>query len=581
MKKGLLFVLFLVSTMIIMAQTAIQPIGGGTAGNPYIVTSWQNLWWISENPTSWDKHFAQINDITFPAEITEWNEGSGWSPIGYFMEQFTGTYYGWGCGIFDLYCNTGEAGNAGLFGVLSPTARVEQLFIINCDISGGSNIGCVAGTSLGFIDHVITMGSVMVNTECGGGIVGYNGGTVSYCSSMGSVNGIGGMLGGLVGMNDGLTELSNSDVAVHSEEGSAGGFVGWNSGLIRNCYSMGNASCENTIPDLLKIGGFVGDNDTFILNCYSTGTVTVNSTIQDSYGFCGKDSGGTIMGCFWDMDTSQATSSEGTVLGKTTAQMTTESYDLPNMYTAVGWDFVYESDNGSDDYWMISSEMNDGYPSIILMFTFYDGSLPVELSSFTASVTASSFVQIEWQTESECDLIGYNIYRNQSDELEEATKINLNYVSPHNSSSQNIYSYVDSDVETETTYNYWLESVELDGHSEFFGPVSVTLTSDEQEQEESPDVTYITGINSIYPNPFNPNTTISFSLRMAGHVEVAVFNIRGQKVRSLVNQLMSDGEHRVTWDGTDQSGKNVSNGTYLIRMNTAEESSTVKAMLLK
>ncbi len=580
MKKGLLSVLFLMISMFIMAQTAVQPAGAGATGSPYIIESWQNLWWISENPSQWDKHYAQINDITFPDEISTWNEGIGWIPIGDFFEPFTGTYYGWGCAIVNLYCNTGESGYAGLFGSLSLTAEVEQLLIYNCTITGGSFVGGVAGASLGLIDHVLVSASITINTESGGGIVGYNGGTISNCGSYGSVFGYGGMLGGLVGYNEGMVSQSSSNAAVQSQDDGVGGFVGTNHGFITDCYSMGNASCENTNPDLLTIGGFVGDNQTFIMKCYSTGTVTVNSVLDGNYGFCGKDTGGTITGCFWDMEASQTTSSEGTAVGKTTAQMTTDSNDLPNMYTAAGWDFFGESANGTEDIWMITSEMNDGYPQIMLTFDFYDGSLPVELSSFTASVTASSFVQIEWQTESENDLIGYNIYRNQGDELDEATQINLNYVSPHNSSSQSIYRFVDEDVESETTYQYWLESVELSGYSEFFGPVSVTVTKVE-EQDDTPDITFITGINSVYPNPFNPNTTVSFSLRMPGHVQVVVFNILGQKVRTLVNESMSEGEHRVAWDGTDLSGKTVSNGVYFIRMITAEESSTVKAMLLK
>jgi hypothetical protein len=87
-----------------------------------------------------------------------------------------------------------------------------------------------------------------------------------------------------------------------------------------------------------------------------------------------------------------------------------------------------------------------------------------------------------------------------------------------------------------------------------------------------------------YPNPFNPETTISYSLQEASDVSVEVYNIRGQKVKTLVdNEQKQPGTHSVTWNGTDQSGRTVASGVYLYRVDAdgGRYTSTRKMILLK
>ena len=77
-----------------------------------------------------------------------------------------------------------------------------------------------------------------------------------------------------------------------------------------------------------------------------------------------------------------------------------------------------------------------------------------------------------------------------------------------------------------------------------------------------------------YPNPFNPSTTISFGLPVESQVELTVYNIRGQKVKSLVNSMMSAGYHEVVWDGTDQRDKKVSSGVYFYKLKSEDITET-------
>jgi hypothetical protein len=86
---------------------------------------------------------------------------------------------------------------------------------------------------------------------------------------------------------------------------------------------------------------------------------------------------------------------------------------------------------------------------------------------------------------------------------------------------------------------------------------------------------------SNYPNPFNPSTTIKYSLAREGQVTIDIFNIRGQKINTLVNGVMSAGLHTVQWNGDDADGKSVSSGIYFYRMNNEGTSSVKKMILMK
>ncbi len=95
------------------------------------------------------------------------------------------------------------------------------------------------------------------------------------------------------------------------------------------------------------------------------------------------------------------------------------------------------------------------------------------------------------------------------------------------------------------------------------------------------DVNLVTELKGNYPNPFNPTTHIEFSLKKAGRVELAVYNINGQKVRTLVSEEMEADNHKVTWNGKDDRGNSVSSGVYFYRLQTSEVSQTKKMLMLK
>ncbi len=90
-----------------------------------------------------------------------------------------------------------------------------------------------------------------------------------------------------------------------------------------------------------------------------------------------------------------------------------------------------------------------------------------------------------------------------------------------------------------------------------------------------------TSLNGNYPNPFNPETTISLSLKDTAPVKVEIFNLKGQLVKTLVNETLPAGNHNLVWKGVDNHGKAVSSGVYFYKMSTGKYSSTKKMIMMK
>jgi hypothetical protein len=84
-----------------------------------------------------------------------------------------------------------------------------------------------------------------------------------------------------------------------------------------------------------------------------------------------------------------------------------------------------------------------------------------------------------------------------------------------------------------------------------------------------------------YPNPFNPETIISYNVKSDSPVTLEVYNLKGQKVKTLVNGNTKAGSHDVSWNGTDDNGKKVTSGVYFYKMTAGKFSSSKKMILMK
>jgi hypothetical protein len=186
-------------------------------------------------------------------------------------------------------------------------------------------------------------------------------------------------------------------------------------------------------------------------------------------------------------------------------------------------------------------------------------------------------VELEWVApknhEFSADFLEiYNIYRND-----------VLLIAGHDE-----VTFTDNTVVNGVTYTYKVTAVYVDHIEdpetrESIPSNTATATPDDSSSEK--DMLAIgSRLHGNYPNPFNPITTLQFTVDSTitnQHVTINIYNIRGQLVRSLVNGEFETGDHTVVWNGTDDSGRGVSSGIYFYRMTTNSYSATRKMILMK
>jgi hypothetical protein len=137
----------------------------------------------------------------------------------------------------------------------------------------------------------------------------------------------------------------------------------------------------------------------------------------------------------------------------------------------------------------------------------------------------------------------------------------------------------DDDLMLDTTYFWQIVAFNDTGYSIASASWSFTVqTVSENEHIISIMKTELFG---NHPNPFNPETTIRFSVENVGNVNIDIYNVRGQLVRTLVNGIYGSGSHSVVWNGYDDNGRPVSSGIYFYRMTTNEFNAVKRMILLK
>jgi hypothetical protein len=100
-------------------------------------------------------------------------------------------------------------------------------------------------------------------------------------------------------------------------------------------------------------------------------------------------------------------------------------------------------------------------------------------------------------------------------------------------------------------------------------------------QPVSSKPTFANALSQNYPNPFNPTTTIAFSIKERGHVSLAIYNVAGERVQTLADEIVAAGAHTSVWDGRDAAGQPVSSGVYFYQLKATGFEQTRKMVLLK
>jgi len=203
--------------------------------------------------------------------------------------------------------------------------------------------------------------------------------------------------------------------------------------------------------------------------------------------------------------------------------------------------------------------------------------LPVTFSSFTAITNTNNSITLNWETQTESNLLGYNVYRSTSSLQSDGIKINPVNIPAQNQSVGNCYQFTDEQTGIDQIWHYWIQTVELNGEIDWHGPVTGRTAG----EEVIPAQVCNNGLGTIYPNPFNPITNIDFMLEKDSKCAIKIYNIKGKLVKQLVNNVYKAGKHNVVWDGGDIDEKPCGTGVYFIIMKTGDYQSIKKVMILK
>jgi hypothetical protein len=190
----------------------------------------------------------------------------------------------------------------------------------------------------------------------------------------------------------------------------------------------------------------------------------------------------------------------------------------------------------------------------------------VGLKSFEAAVEDGDAV-LRWQTNFESDTDGFQIVRSRTQDGV-YTRINSDLIAAKGDIAGASYEYRDASIRANQTYWYKLVEVTAGDDASQFGPYSVTFK-------------VTNSLDQNMPNPFNPATTIRYSIAQDENVSLVVYDVAGRQVRTLVENRQRADVYKVTWDGVNDHGERVASGMYFYRLAAGKFVETRKMMLLK
>ncbi len=225
-------------------------------------------------------------------------------------------------------------------------------------------------------------------------------------------------------------------------------------------------------------------------------------------------------------------------------------------------------------YLMVNyTDGSKGDVDIVITNNVENQTLPVTLSSFNAVAYSDEYVSINWVTESESNLLGFNVLRAETENVENSVRVNSSMIAPNNTSQTSEYSFVDDEV-TAGRYYYWLETRELSNEVELSHAFMVEVKAG----EDSPQLPTETLLGNPYPSPFAGNTQADLRVKDGETASVTVYNLLGQVVK---RESFSAGNHTFEWNGNDSKGNKTANGIYFFRMTTPSQTKAYKVLKLK
>jgi len=186
--------------------------------------------------------------------------------------------------------------------------------------------------------------------------------------------------------------------------------------------------------------------------------------------------------------------------------------------------------------------------------------VPVELTSFTATADDGDVV-LNWSTATELNNFGFEVQRS----IEEDEFVTVGFVNGSGTTTEaKNYRFADKNLSA-GNYTYRLKQVDFNGTFAYSDEVNVDVTALMQFE-----------LAQNFPNPFNPSTTIKFSIPQSSNVTLKIFNTLGQEVSTLINQNMESGVHTINFDASQ-----LNSGIYFYRLDAGQFSEVRKMTLIK
>ena len=212
---------------------------------------------------------------------------------------------------------------------------------------------------------------------------------------------------------------------------------------------------------------------------------------------------------------------------------------------------------------------SDGMAAVEVTVQF-DEQVPIELSSFVGSVVENRVV-LNWATASQTNNVGFRVLRSTDGETYEVVS---ELIAGAGTTDQLMdYMFEDTSLPAVEKVYYLLEQIDLDGTINRSNPIEVLLGARFTLPTEF--------ASTVYPNPFNPRTTISYDLPADTDVSVIIYDAIGQEIRQLVSRHYTAGRYSVQWDAKDHMGRSVGSGVYIAKIKAGQNTAIQKMLLLK
>ncbi|MBN1543464.1 VCBS repeat-containing protein [candidate division KSB1 bacterium] len=212
--------------------------------------------------------------------------------------------------------------------------------------------------------------------------------------------------------------------------------------------------------------------------------------------------------------------------------------------------------------------VSDGQDNVSREWIVHVQSVSVELSAFYGRPRADGTVELRWRVASASQLVGFWVARSESPDVE-FQRLHEGPLVTENGQSD--YCFVDqTGFSSDGTVYYRLEALDRNGSLQIFGPIAAAGAMPSELV-----------LHPNYPNPFNPTTTLRFSVPERSTVSLRIFSVRGVQVRTLISGRLEPGNHSVLWDAHDDAGMPVPSGLYCAVLDNDRHRQIIKVTLLK